>query len=192
MAKVLRAARRTTSRSEHERRIAYAIIELQNTWCEFARALFLSCAIGGREPNGATVTHRFTSIKTAEDAIAEAVCFFRPWMKGKKLSRRDEPVWHQSITLTRLATHFDFSNRAAILAGLSVSTTFFDDVPPVRNFYAHKNAGTAETVRRIAHRRGIVRLRHPSVLVTAVRRGRPQSIGEDWVSDAISIVEALT
>jgi len=186
-------ARTSIPAMRDERRVAYAVIELQNTWCEFARCLFLTYALGGREPNGSWVNHRLGGINRVGDAIEEASCFFNPKLRGARLiRRRDEPHWHPRTTLTRLVAHFGFSNAPDILTGLSVQTRLFDDLPPLRNFYSHKSGDSSRVARELARFYQVRTPRHPTDLVLSVEPGRPQSIGEDWVSELRDIVETLT
>lgn len=176
-----------------ERRVAYAVIELQNTWMEFARALFLTYALGGRDPSGTWVKHGLAQVVGPQDAIREAAHLFLPKNRRRpKVGRRDEPVWHQRTTLTRLVSHFGFSNSAHLMAGLSVQTKVFDFLPPMRNFYAHKNSDTSGSARRMATHYRLGQTGHPTDLLLASAPNRPQSVAEDWVSDFRDIIEALT
>ena len=179
---ILQVMRRAGSNGRDERKVAYAVIELQNTWSEFCRALFLTYALRGIAPDGVRVTHGIASVVSKTDALTEA----RSFSGGRR------PIWHQATTLTRLSEHFCFSNVADITAGLSVQTRLFSDLPPVRNFYAHKSHRTKGIACSLASHYGVPIPSHPTELVVAVATGRTQSIGEDWVSDVREIVTALT
>ena len=180
--------------SHDERRVAYAVIELQNTWCEFARALFLSYALRAKDPRGRRVTHRCRGIRTVDSAIREAVACVRPKRKvaNMPVHRWQEPRWQDPRTLTRLVGCFVFSNATEIIAGLSVSTRVFEDLPAVRNFYAHKNQDTRTKACERAAQYGLAVPRHPTDLVLSVVPQRPQGVGEDWASDVYNIIDALT
>ena len=179
---ILQDVRRASSNDRDERRVAYAIIELQNTWAEFSQALFLTYALRGVAPSGVRVTHNLVGVIDKQAAISTASSQFN----GRR------PPWHEPATLRRLSQHFGFSNHADIVAGLSVQTRLFQDLPPVRNFYAHKGQDTNRKACRVAQHYGVRAPKHPTELVSAVQSGRPQSIGEDWASDLVNVVTALT
>ena len=176
-----------------ERAVAYAIVELLNTWSEFARALFLSYALGASDSQGVSVTHNIHNMHSVEDALFEASSFSNPSRRlSRPVRRRFEPTWHHRSTLTRLSTHFGFSNLSAINNGLSVQTRSFDDLPTIRNFYSHKNADTFKSAIGVARYYVVPQPMHPTELVLSVASGRSQSIGEDWVSDLQNVIVALT
>ena len=178
----LKMMRRAGPKNREERKVAYAVIELQNTWSEFSRALFLTYALRGVSPSGVRVTHGIARVASKADALAEA----RSYFNGMR------PTWHQATTLTGLAQYFGFSNVAEITAGVSVQTRLFSDLPCLRNFYAHKSHQTKRSACSLAWHYRVPVPSHPTEFVVAVAAGRTQSIGEDWVSDIREMVTALT
>jgi hypothetical protein len=110
-------------------------------------------------------------------------------LKGKtvtapRIAPRDEPAWHEKRALSLLSGSLALSNNQFVILGLSFQTTFFDELPTVRNFYAHRSQGTAEKVLRMAARRyGTVTIRHPNDLINVLFAGRVQTLIQEWLGD---------
>jgi hypothetical protein len=182
---------RAAVQSREYRLIAYAVIDLQNTWIEFIKNFFFSCAIRARLPEGGCVTHNLISVTTPTDALAEAVYYLNPRLsKGNMWRRSQEPNWIDVSTLVKLSTHFGFSNRGDIYAALSYRPKALKSLPELRNFFAHRNPDTYKIAMGVASKYGLS-VQSPSELALAYVRNRPTTLLQDWIDDLIFIVEYL-
>jgi hypothetical protein len=66
-----------------------------------------------------------------------------------------------------------------------------DDLPTVRNFFAHRNSETALKVGRLSLRYGLKRIGHATDFVQAAQANRPVAIIEDWLAELDSIISSM-
>jgi hypothetical protein len=188
---LINAQSRLSHSHRDSRKLAYAVIELQNIWIEFVKNFFLSCALRARLPSGGQVAHGRAGVITADDALAEAVYLLNPRIRrGSRWKRHQEPNWIQTHTIVELAKHFSFSNQHDIYAAFSYEPSVLQSLPELRNFFAHKNFGTYQIAMKLAARLGIA-ARNPTELTVARAPSRPQTLVQDWIDDLIFIVEFL-
>lgn len=168
--------------------IAFVAIEAYNGWVNFEREFYLSCAyLRPRQTGGGRVRSLASGVRDEQSALRYAI----PIAKGPRarIPRRgvairpaDEPDWSQRDTLIKLSVHL--SNAAEIQSGLSLQTTFFDHLPTIRIFYAHRAKATADKVRRLALREyGVPNLAHPHNLLNAPLYNHPDSLLVVWLDD---------
>lgn len=168
-------------RPENERELAYAIVEVWNTWREFARAYMLSSTVGLRLLDGSVGIPQAVPVPDHEAGRRECIrSINRPTTRFRQ---RDEPDWTRPFIILKLAQALDLSNTSAIMAALSLNTRVFDDLPCVRNFYAHRNRRTFEAAVELANHYSITSPDTPSAFVLSTSPGRPQSVLEDWMDD---------
>jgi hypothetical protein len=171
--------------------VTFSAIEMHSAWVQFARSYFLSCAIGAMRANGQHVLHNLTMIKSADDALREAVYHMRPSIRGKaRWKPRDEPNWMARRTLIELAKHFGFSHTIELSGALSLQTRVFDDLPPLRNFFAHRSRDTFAVALGVASAYQLAGL-HPSRFVVSRAPGRPDVVGEEWLDDLLDTAAAI-
>lgn len=116
----------------------------------------------------------------------------RPWRKaGSTWRRRDEPPWPDPHMLITLVNHLSFSNLPELLGSLSLSTRVFQDLPPTRTFFAHRNQSSFAAVTSLANSYGVTGRKRPSDFLMTRLPGRPQTILEDWIDDISTTVELL-
>lgn len=179
---------------ESDVRVSYATINLLNCWANFVRNYYLSCALGTRT-KGAVPVHCAIRFATVNDALGRAIQKFRPSATPKtsgEWDRRDEPAWHDSNTLLRLAEDPGLSNRYSIEAALSLGSRVFIDLPTMRNYFAHRNQSTYRAAVSIGANYGIpVRDRHPIEILLSRPLRRPQLLLYDWIDDIQTTVELL-
>jgi hypothetical protein len=172
-----------------DRNLAYVMIESLNGWGIFAREYYLSCTLYRARTIDGLASGPPTAIPTERDALIEAVRLLKPQalskvLAGSAISGRDEPTWHESRTLLVLGSSLGFANFSSIAAAFSYSTTFFRDAPPSRNFFAHRNAASAEKVRRLASGPPYLSAEvRPHRFLKSLVPGRPQSVISDWLDD---------
>src|SRR6266481_6251368 len=158
--------------------LAFVTIEAQTAWVGFAREFYLSCAfLHPKTIAGQRVSHHNPSIIDEYRALLYSISA----LKGKvwaasRIPPQAEPVWHEKRALPLLSGGLALSNNASIISGFSYRTTFFDELPTMRNFYAHRSYGTAMKVFGIAARKyGAAKVLHPNDLVNVVFAGRVQT-----------------
>jgi hypothetical protein len=180
--------------AEADRAVAFAIIEALTTWANFSRDFYLACAIRcPKTVTGARVSHAVPNIGNERLALLHAIQVLKPnrynaAVKSVTISPRDEPTWHEKICLLRLSANIKLSNQASILSGLSYPTTFFNQLPVIRNFYAHRSYITVEKVRNLAQQQyGIGHLQHPCNFINQVHVGSTQTLLSEWLGDMRSI-----
>jgi len=171
--------------------VAFGTIELHTMWSQFMRYYFLSSAIGARTSAGVRITHHLSTVRNAGDAINEAVYHMRPGIpRGRPWRPRDEPDWLRPHTAIELAKHFSFSHATRITAAFSHRTRVFEDLPSVRNFFAHRSRDTFRIAMRVKSFRGI-KASSPSAAVISHAPNRPQPVLLDWMADLDIIGELL-
>lgn len=190
---------RTAVRTATERRLAEhaagaMVIDVLNTWANFSRAYFVSCMLGTCTVSGTRVTPRAAAGR-ANDAIGAAVTWVRPCAKPKfdgSWNRRDEPTWHDPRTLIDLAIHCGFSHWSDVASAFSgAQSRTFQDLPTVRNFFAHRNAETRDAAIRVGTRYGVGTVDRPSELLFAYPLGRTVPLILDWLIDVELVIKYL-
>jgi hypothetical protein len=182
--------------------VGHVVIEAANAWSLFARCAFVSSALGARTASGNRVTSSHGSWSSEVEIIVDATLIAKPWLgnsgRPSSIPRRDEPAWHDANLLQTIWTGMHLSNAVLISQALSLNATFHIDLPPTRNYFAHKNKDTAATVVNIARRYGISpiipftgRRRAVADLVMSAPAGRPQSVIEDWLDELETTAELM-
>jgi hypothetical protein len=170
--------------AEADRVVSHVIINAMSAWAGFAREYYLSCAIARPKTMlGNRVSHSLSTITDERLALLHSISV----LKGKTLTAtriapRDEPAWQEKRALSALSVSLSLSNASSVVSALSYHTTFFDEMPTVRNFFAHRSHGTAEKVQRIAKKYGAPSAR-PTELINTVRSGATQTIAQEWLGD---------
>jgi hypothetical protein len=176
-----------------DRALSFVLMEALTTWSNFVREFYLSCAfLHPKTISGSHVSHIETSIRNERDALVHAIQV----LKGRRISKptigpHDEPSWREKRALSSLSQSMTLSNNPAIVAGLSVSTTFFDQAHTVRNFYAHRSERTATSVRDLARREYGIGIAHPNSLINAVLAGRVETLLQEWLGDIREIAQIM-
>ena len=180
---------------------SYVVIEALNCWVLFSRSFIISAALGARARNSGKITSA-SHWPSQNDVIIRAAVAENPRLASSGslptyIDRRQEPAWHDPAVILRLCAALGLSNGATVSQALSLGATAMRDLPPVRNYFAHKNEDTAERVRRIGRTHGISayagslsRKKSPVLVVTSAAPGRPQSILNDWL-DELAVTASL-
>jgi hypothetical protein len=176
-----------------ETQISFCVIEILNTWSNFARSYYLSCILSPRLYRGIRVTTS-TPVRDFSDAIGLAIRVLRPntpLPPSGLWHRRDEPAWHDHHNLLRFCGNLGCSNYPDIQAALSMGSRVFLDLPVFRNFYAHRNQMSQEAVQQIAPQYGIPATLRPSMILSNVPIGRSQPLILGMVDDLTVTIELL-
>ncbi len=129
-------------------------------------------------------------ITSASDALFWAAKV----MYGAKrplLNRRQEPAWYSPNTLLTTFLALDVSNAAQAQAAFSYSTSAFDCLPTIRDFFAHRNEETMRKVRDVARHLGVDPNQRACEIVCSAMSGRPQGILVDWLDDLRNVAVLL-
>lgn len=162
------------------RTASYVSIELHNCWAGFARSSYLSVMCGARTLGGALALPSRGVAPTPAEALQRAIAHVRP----PTSTSNKEPHWFNVSIYTRLASHFGFVNLASITAALAYPTDFFRLAPTFRNFFAHKNEGTAAKVEGVRQQDFPNGPRCPSKLLIEVFDPSRPPILLEWIHDA--------
>lgn len=174
------------------RTVSYITVEAMTAWDTFCREYFLSCAyLTPQSASGSVVSHTQTGVVDEATAVIRALLVLNPQFKvppSGKIDPRREPDWRRKDVILALVGGFGFSNATTITSALSYPTTFFDELPTVRNFFAHRDAVTANQVGTIAYKKyGITKIQHPVEFVNDVLPSKSDSLIREWLSDMSSI-----
>ena len=175
--------------------VGHCVVESVNTWAEFARGYYLSSVYGARDVTGARVTTVLgpgVSEPLAIDTLMQSV---RPsqWTRspGGPWKRRDEPPWHEPPTLLKGLEGSGASNIDKVRAAFAIDADAFQDLPPCRNFFAHRGRYTAWGVRSVLMRYGITGEMHPADAVRRAALARPQPVLADWLDEIGTVISLM-
>jgi hypothetical protein len=79
-----------------------------------------------------------------------------------------------------------------IQSALAYPTTFFADMPTIRNFFAHRNKESAYKVLRLASSKyALGHIKEPHDFLRALLPQRPTTLMLDWIDDLKLIAHAM-
>lgn len=178
--------------SEHDRVVAFVTIEALNLWSSFCRSFYLSCIFNAKRSTGIPIRISLLGVQTKSDAITFAIKQMRPKIKGNgPWSYLDEPTWRKPGTLLQLLQVVGASNFNQVLAGFAYPTPVFDELPRIRNFFAHRSEGTKFETMRVARTVGVSTKLRPSEIMCSYGPGRPQNVICDWLDDMRHVVNLV-
>jgi hypothetical protein len=170
--------------------VAFAVIELDNTWSGFVRCYYLSWFLAARAQSGQRVRLK-SGLPTK---FNQAIAFASTAISGgprKGVTGRIEPPWHEKRVLLTLTKACGASHHAQVLAAMSVRATAFDFLHTVRNFYAHRGEETADKLPRIARAFGLLPSRRATEIVLAIPPKGSSTILLDWIAEVRLVIELL-
>jgi hypothetical protein len=172
------------------------VINLLNSWSNFQRAYFICCLLGAKTSNQGLVTSSQTGLVfTANDAIGKAVIHFKPTktpLNNGLWDTRDEPTWHDSNVLLRLATAYSFSNDAHIQTAFTLGFTAHKNLVVFRNYYAHKNRGTQNKAQALAVQYLLQQKQHPTAILLGAPSTSPSTnLISLWADELCQTIEWL-
>ena len=179
-----------------EERMTYAVIKLLNSYSNFQRTYFICCLLGAKSTSQGVVTSSQTgSVVTPNDAIGKAIVHCNPTKTPRSnglWDTRDEPKWHDSGTLLRLAKAYTFSNENHIQAAFTLGFTAHKNLVIFRNYYAHKNRGTQSKAQAVAVQYMLQQRQHPTSILLGTPSTSPSTnlIGL-WADELCRTIEWL-
>lgn len=173
--------------------IAMTTIDLLNAWSGFSRSYALSCIMNPRRVNGGRVKVMMTGLDF-NGVIGVAMRRHKPKLTPRpdgSWHRRDEPPWHDTSVLTNLCSDLGCSHLGDVQGAVSLGSRVFDDLPVFRNFFAHRNRGTAGAACALAPKYSIASYRHPLSILAVAPAGSPNPLLVDWIDDLAVTIELL-
>lgn len=173
--------------------VAWVTVEALTLWGGFLRAYYLSGAISCRTASGQPVRFNVFKFPNMDAALKFAVHSAKGGKVPPKLSRRDEPTWHDAKVFLKLEKSVGASNLAQIYAAFGIATPFVECLSTVRNFYAHRCDETARKAARVGVKLGLStkpELRPTKILCSKLPK-RPQNVLTDWIDDMSNIIDVL-
>lgn len=175
-----------------DRELAYVVLEAHNLWANFTRSYLLSCIFQPKRCTGGRVTHANAAIQTPGDVLLAANKAARGPFAPAPTTRREEPSWHDVALFHKTCQDLQCSHLAHVQAALSLQTRVFHDLPPFRNFYAHRNRDSAQRAIQLAKNTYLISgPTHPSDVLCEPAKNRTQALILDWLDDMRTIVELL-
>ena len=150
-----------------------SVISLHDSWCRFCREVVIMSAgcrpfttAGARLPLA-------TGIYKRADVIPMYLSTFK--------KKRYEPRWGNSVECVDAAQRLNISNFSTFSASIGASNSTAEEIRVVRNYYAHRNKGTASKIRDLGTYSGTVNL---AVQYTAGQVVTPGIVRmESWVNN---------
>ena len=175
--------------------ISNSVIELDNLIISTLRESTVSSLVRTRTVSGHRVAtnrsfQREGEISAHILSIVNSVTFLR-LNRPSWIARKDEPTVRDPKITEKILIGCGASNLPSLQNALALNLSLFRDIPPLRNFYAHRNEDTWRKVKDKARAMGILVTRHTDELVQAAIIGRPASIFEDWLGDLEIFFEEL-
>jgi hypothetical protein len=179
-----------------QRELAITLIDAQNTWQLFIKFLFISSAIGARRASGKRARAGVPGITSPSDAIAFAIKETRYEIYKRKSAKGvfrplDEPGWHLSWVLPKLARAAKLSNESQILVAWAVPGQAIDHLLVARNFFAHRAQHTASDLALLASVYRVPTSIRPALLPAEPHPSSPFSIAFVWLAQLRSMVRLL-
>lgn len=184
--------------SERIKLTGYILVDALAAWSAFTREYTLSCLWRGAfsETHG-PIIHAMTGlVPTERVALIEAIKAtkkpsFAP-ADDYEITPFDEPVWRKGQTILRIAEKLSFNNFAQVQTAFSIPGTALEELPLIRNFYAHKDRKTAEVVRKLGQSvYGVPALKPAHELVSEILPEKTDSLLSEWLHQLHQTSQAL-
>ena len=177
-------SRESFGAANREELAGHIVIELQNLWSNYVRSYLLSLLLSPLRKNGCRAVIQNLAVTSPGTLLHSAAIAARGAHAAAPVSRRDEPSWHDVQVFMRTCHRIDPSNREQIFSALAIETRVLQDLPVFRNFYAHRNEGSASRAVELAQKAYLIRgVRHPTLALIGHAPRRPQCVLLDWIDD---------
>jgi hypothetical protein len=174
------------------RLLSYVVIEAANLWAQYSRCFYLSCALGARDDQGQSVVPARAA--TLDAALTLSVHAVRPAWRGsqRQWTTRDLPDFQNKGILAKTVRYVQATVSPDVDRALAYQSRVLTDLPPMRNFFAHKAERAANAARGLAPRYGHSRTTPPESLLCAVPRGGGGDIlVREWLADLRAILQLM-
>jgi hypothetical protein len=173
------------------RLLSFLAIEAANLWAQYSRCLYLSAAFGARDKTG---TPAVTSPAASERAaIDQAVHALRPKLRGttKRWTRQELPDFQNKGHLSKCLYYIGASVSPTVDAAVSYNSRVLNDLPTMRNFYAHKSREAQESASALGRHYGVTGRLEPAELLSTVPRGAGDILLREWLADLAAILKLM-
>ncbi|MFL5962928.1 MAG: hypothetical protein ACJ757_08575 [Gaiellaceae bacterium] len=171
--------------------MSYVMIEAANLWASYSRCLFISAALGARDSAG----NRLVTTPAADEsyAIDLAVHAIRPKLRGvrKTWSRQEQPDWQNKGHLAKAVKYIGAAIWPEVDAAVSYPSRVLQDLPTMRNFYAHKAERAAVSAMALGPRYGVTRRMSPHDLLCTSPPGASDVLVNEWLADLQAIFSLM-
>jgi hypothetical protein len=132
-------------------------------------------------------------MRDAKHAINLAVYAIHPELQGesRKWTRLELPDFQQKRVLTQTLNAIGATISPVVDAAVSFQSRVLDDLPTVRNYYAHKSERAARGAATVGPHYGITRPMTPHELLCEVPRGRGDILLREWLADLSAILSLM-
>lgn len=178
---------------EADRDMAWAIIEAANLWAGFLRAFYLSSTGRATTMSGNTISLSAIAFPNFQAALRYAVVQKYPGFGKPTVTRRDEPPWHDTKNFLKLLGKLGASNLADVQKALAYKTAFYDLLPTIRNFYAHRCDETFRKAGNVGIKLGLSAMPtlHATEIMCSKLSKRPQNVATDWLDDIGNVIDLM-
>ncbi len=175
-----------------ERRVlSYVTIEAANLWAQYSLCLFLSSALGARDPAGNRIVAN--PARDASHAIDLAVHALHPGLRGirRQWGPTEQPDFQNKGHLARALAYIGATIYPEVDAAISYPTRVLSDLPTMRNFFAHKAERAARKASALGSHYGLTRPMSPPVLLCTPPPGAGEVLLIEWLADLAAILSLM-
>ena len=175
-----------------DRATAFVAIELMNQWVQFSRCLYLSSCRGALDSTGAKISCTVSYASDSESLRLASNLFKTSSIPhGARITHRDEPNWLEPTNLLKALDNVGASNYPTVAAALSLQGRSLRDLAPVRNFFSHRGANTAQKViglDGVITKYAVASASHPTTFCLSYESMATHSVLGTWLEE-IQILE---
>lgn len=178
---------------EQDRTMSWAMIEADNIWASFLRAYYLSATGQASTASGHRIVLSKPQFLNFDAALRYAILQKNPKFRKPVVTRRDEPAWHDTRIFLKLLRSLGASNLSDVQRALAYRTAFYDLLPTIRNFYAHRCEDTFRKAGKVGIKLGLSATPnlHATEIMCSKLAKRPQNVATDWLDDIGNVIDLL-
>lgn len=180
---------------QQSRRLAYIAIELDNLNISALREFTISTIRCAKSLTGKKIS--VNRNLGQEDEIGAYILSVLNPVRYKNLKfpatvkRTDEPTVRDPKEVKKVLVDCAASNLASMDNALSLNSSLFRDIKPIRHFYAHRSKDTFIKALANSASLGLPHPRHPDEILKHVVPGRSVPVWEEWLIEAQIFYELL-
>jgi hypothetical protein len=177
----------TLPAQEADRLVTYIVIQALAEWSELSRAALLSSVSGAHTSSGTQVSAGNPKIRGISDVVRLASTLHAPFKRlpTGPIPRRSEPPWHDVKLLVRVFEEAKLSNLNSVRAAVSIGSSVFSSLPPVRNFYAHRSQESKERATKVLTALALPAFKSPTRMLLSSPPRSGKVLLRDWLDDLV-------
>lgn len=166
---------------------AECVINLYDFWTQYCRRLFVASSYGDIDTLAGTHTPRARNFPAGADLMI-TLRSLSP--SGRRRPLGQEPSWGIPREINQALNSIGAHNKVSVSLAVNSSNSPSEEIRNVRNFFAHRNQGTATKARLALSAHSLPSLHNfDAAIQTSVRSGSA-SMFEDWVHRLIAVAYA--